>query len=75
MPSHQLRVKVDLRDVSLFNDLMRDRPQVNDVFVREHSDVWTFNGDEEQCEEMQCEIEDILNCGCVNLDELSILEL
>lgn len=60
MHSHQLNLRVDLRDVQLFSDLLSDRQHVGDRFLREHSDFWSFLGNEESCEELQCEVEDLL---------------
>lgn len=76
MHTHQLVIKVDLRDVQLFNELLNDRRRVAEKFLRDYSDVWSFQGDKEACEELQCDIEDILenSCGCVDA-EVDILPL
>lgn len=60
MHSHQLNLRVDLRDVQLFAELLRDRPQLHDRLVRFHSDVWGFQGSDSDCEEVREDVADLL---------------
>ena len=60
MHSHQLNLRVDLRDVQLFADLLQDRCQLNDRLVRDYSDCWSFQGSESDCEEVREDFADLL---------------
>lgn len=60
MHSHQLNLRVSLRDAQLFDDLLRDRCQLNERLVRFHSDVWGFQGSESDCEEVREDVADLL---------------
>jgi hypothetical protein len=69
MKNYELTIEPDLRDCSLFNDIIEDNSTVCNLLVREYSNIWTFLADDlDEAEDMLNEIDEMVDesgSGCI----------
>lgn len=53
---HKVRLEVDLRDVRLFAECLHDRRSLESKLNRDASDVWSFEGNHDDAEELANEL-------------------
>ena len=59
----KLTIEPDLRDVQLFDDVLRDNVNLSKQLLRPWTNIWTYEGDEDQIEDMINEIKETMPKG------------
>ena len=81
MKKHKLTIESDVRDIQLLTGIIEDNSTVDNMLVREHSNLWTFEGNDlDEVEDMEHEINEMIEeskSGCIiytNIEEIDKLQ-
>ena len=69
MKKYKLTIESDVRDIQLLTGIIEDNSTVDNMLVREHSNLWTFEGNDlDEVEDMEHEINEMIEeskSGCI----------